>query len=81
MTELTISLPPVLKQWIDERVAQGLYADATDYVRDLLRRDQAAGGDAWLQAEIDEGLKSGRLNENPKDVLRQIVTQYPADRG
>ncbi len=83
MTELTISVPPALKQWIDERVAQGLYADANDFVRALLRRDQeqAAEDDAWLKAMIEEGLQSGRLNENPKDVLRKIMTDHPADRG
>lgn len=83
MTELTISVPPALKQWIDERVAQGLYADATDFVRALLRRDQeqAAEDDPWLKAMIDEGLQSGRLHENPKDVLWKIMTDHPADRG
>jgi antitoxin ParD1/3/4 len=83
MTELTISVPPALKQWIDERIAQGLYADANDFVRALLRRDQeqAAEDDAWLKAMIDEGLASGRLNEDPKNVLRKIMTDHPADRG
>lgn len=83
MKELTISVPPALKQWIDERIAQGLYADANDFVRALLRRDQeqAAEDKAWLKAMIDEGLASGRLNEDPKDVLRKIMTDHPADRG
>lgn len=77
MTELTISLPPVLKQWIDERVAQGLYADATDYVRDLLRRDQAAEDDSWLQAMIDDGLASKALDAEPEDVLDAIIAEDP----
>lgn len=83
MTELNISVPPALKQWIDERIALGLYADATDYVRDLLRRDQEQAEDEteWLKAQIDEGLASGRLHQNPKDVLRAIMTEYPANRG
>lgn len=77
MTELIISLPPVLKQWIDERVAQGLYADATDYVRDLLRRDQAAEDDSWLQVMIDDGLASKVLAAEPEDVLDGIIAEDP----
>lgn len=83
MTDMTISVPPELKQWIDERVALGPYADAADYVRDLLRRDQeqSAGEAEWLKAMIDEGLQSGRIHENPKDVLRDIMSEFPANRG
>ncbi|KPF75653.1 hypothetical protein IP68_07765 [Blastomonas sp. AAP25] len=83
MTDMTISVSPALKQWIDERVALGEYADAAEYVRDLLRRDQEQSADEaeWLKAKIDEGRASGRLNQNPKNVLREIMTEYPANRG
>lgn len=83
MTEMTISVSPALKQWIDERVALGQYADAADYVRDLLQRDQEQAADEaeWLKEMIDEGRASGRLNQNPKDVLREIMAEYPANRG
>jgi antitoxin ParD1/3/4 len=83
MTEMTISVSPALKQWIDERVALGQYADAADYVRDLLQRDQEQAADEaeWLKEMIDEGRASGRSNQNPKDVLREIMTEYPANRG
>ncbi|WP_446654781.1 type II toxin-antitoxin system ParD family antitoxin [Blastomonas sp.] len=79
MTELTISVPPALKQWIDERVAQGLYADANDFVRALLRRDQeqAAEDDAWLKAMIDEGLASKVLDQEPEAVLDAIIAEDP----
>ncbi len=83
MTDMTISVSPALKQWIDQRVALGQYADAADYVRDLLRRDQeqAAEETEWLKEMINQGLASGRLNQNPMGVLRDIMAEYPADRG
>lgn len=79
MTELNISLPPALKHWIDERVASGLYADAADFVRDLLRRDQeqALDDNAWAKAMIDEGLASRVLDEEPEDVLDAIIAEDP----
>jgi antitoxin ParD1/3/4 len=83
MTDMTISVSPALKQWIDERGALGEYADAADYMRDLLRRDQEQATDEteWLKEMIAEGLASGRLNQNPRDVLQDITIQYPANRG
>lgn len=79
MTELTISVPPALQQWIDERIALGLYSDATDYVRDLLRKDQA--DTFWLRARVEEGLASGIVDAEPEDVLDAIMAEDPDLRG
>ncbi len=40
--QLTIALPEALAAWIEERVRRGLYADASDLVRDLIRAARAA---------------------------------------
>ncbi len=83
MTQLNVSVPPQLKNWVDTRVAEGRYSSASDYVRDLLRRDQDAAMDEtiWLKGLIDEGLASGMLNQRPEDVLREIMAEYPAKNG
>ena len=39
--KLSLTLPPALDAWIKERVASGDFIDASDYLRDLVRRDQA----------------------------------------
>jgi antitoxin ParD1/3/4 len=56
MAQMNISLPDRLKAWADARVAEGRYSSASDYVRDLMRRDQD-GEEARLrlQAAIDTG--------------------------
>jgi len=41
MTSLNISLPRELLDWIDQRIASGEYADASGYISDLVRHDQA----------------------------------------
>jgi antitoxin ParD1/3/4 len=43
MATMNISLPDRMKHWIEERVATGRYANASDYVRDLVREDQDRG--------------------------------------
>ncbi len=83
MSQLNVSIPPALKAWIDVRVAEGRYSSASDYVRDLVRRDQDGAADEtlWLKGLIDEGLASGVIDTDPKLVLREIMAEYPAHRG
>lgn len=40
MATMTVSLPGPMKDWIEARIRQGDYASASDYVRDLIRRDR-----------------------------------------
>lgn len=79
MTQLTISMPPALEAWVQTRVAEGLYADAADYVRDLVRRDHADAEDdvQWVRAAIEEGLASGVIDREPEDVLKEIMARLP----
>lgn len=37
---MNISLPDALKQYVDEQVSQRGYATSSEYVRELIRRDQ-----------------------------------------
>ena len=40
MQIIRISIPKGLKDWIDGQVSSGRYVDASDYIRDLIRREQ-----------------------------------------
>ena len=40
MTTMNISLPDTLKSFVDEQVAQGGYGTSSEYVRELIRKDQ-----------------------------------------
>lgn len=82
MSQLNVSIPPSLRNWIDHRVAEGRYSSASDLVRDLLRRDQESAADEteWLRGLIAEGLASGVADGDPKDILREIMAEYPSHR-
>lgn len=41
MATMNVSLPDPMRAWIAARVDSGYYSNASDYVRDLIRRDQA----------------------------------------
>ena len=60
MATMNVSLPAGLKAWAEARAESGQYANTSDYVRDLIRRDQRrAEAVAAMQARVDEGLESG----------------------
>ena len=40
MSTMNVSLPDELKSFVDERVGQGGFGSTSEYVRDLIRRDQ-----------------------------------------
>ena len=40
MSTMNISLPEALKSFVDERVKQGGYGTSSEYVRELIRKDQ-----------------------------------------
>ena len=51
MASMNISLPDPLRDYVQERIDSGHYASASDYVRDLIRRDQGgiADEERWLR--------------------------------
>ncbi|WP_082443184.1 MULTISPECIES: type II toxin-antitoxin system ParD family antitoxin [unclassified Sphingomonas] len=57
---MNISLPDPMRAFVQRRIDAGDYASASDYVRDLIRRDQAEDMDvaAWLQA-LDQSIEQG----------------------
>lgn len=60
MSTMNVSLPEQMKSWVERQAASGRFANSSDYVRDLIRRDQARqAAVAEVQAAVDAGLASG----------------------
>ena len=79
MATMNVSLPDKMKQWIEEQVQTGRYGNASDYVRDLVRRDQERA-DAWekLQQMVDEALASGRVKMGRDELLARMRAKAKA---
>lgn len=74
MAQFNVSVPDGLKGWIDHKLAEGRYSSVSDYLRDLVRRDQERSDETvWVQAMIDEGLASETLSQDPRAVIDDIV--------
>jgi antitoxin ParD1/3/4 len=83
MSQLNVSIPPQLKSWIEHRVAEGRYSSASDYVRDLVRRDQESEPEdiEWVKARLAEGMASGVSDERPETIIENIIARRRARRG
>ncbi len=80
MSALNVSMPPALRKWVEQRLAQGRYASAADYLRDLVRRDQEHAQEdmTWLKAMVEEGRASGIVDAEPEEVIEDIIARFPA---
>ncbi|MBD3777327.1 MAG: type II toxin-antitoxin system ParD family antitoxin [Thiotrichales bacterium] len=61
MASMNISLPDQMKGWVEESVQSGLYANASDYIRDLIRQDHLKM--VALRQALIEGENSGTATE------------------
>ena len=59
MTSMNISLPDPLRDWVEGQVKGGRYGNASEYVRELIRRDQERQAQERLEQLLIEGLDSG----------------------
>ena len=60
MATMNVSLPDQMKACVEAQAKGGRYANASDYVRDLIRRDQEERA-VWaeIQSLVDEAIASG----------------------
>lgn len=78
MATMNVSLPDQMKDWIDSRVDGGSYSTASDYVRDLVRRDRDLQEKLTrLNELLAEGEASGISSRSPRAIIDGII----ADKG
>lgn len=56
---MSFALPESMREYIDQRVAAGHYGNTSEYIRDLVRRDQEEQARKRLRGLIEDGLASG----------------------
>jgi len=76
MATMNVSLPDPMKDWVEAQTKTGRYSNASDYVRDLIRKDQERTEKiARMQALVSEGLESGAGSRSMADLLRTAKTE------
>lgn len=83
MASMNVSLPDPMRDFVQSRIESGQYASVSDYVRDLIRRDQNRREDdeRWLRdldASIDRSfadLAAGRVHD-AEEVFDELAAKY-----
>ncbi len=79
---MNVSLTDSLREIVDERLRSGLYGNASEYVRELIRRDNEAT--RQMRALFDVGINSGAavpMTEGDWDELRAVARARPSRRA
>ena len=73
MATMNVSLPDPMKDWVEDQVKTGHFSNASDYVRDLIRRDQIyqEQREALINALV-VGEKSGVSERTIKEIWRDV---------
>ena len=69
MATMNVSLPDPMRDWVEAQIEGGQYANASDYIRDLIRHDQRRA--QALETAIAEGLESGRSSRQADDIMAE----------
>ena len=56
---MSFALPEAMRSYVNQRVASGQYGNTSEYLRELIRRDQEEQAKKRLRELIEEGLNSG----------------------
>ena len=80
MATMNNSLPEQMKAYAEAQARDGTYSNVSDYVRDLIRRDQMRrSAMAEIQVLIDESLASG--TSRPFDMQAFIARKVAGQKA
>ena len=77
MATMNVSLPGPVKEGVEDQVEGGLYSNASDYVRDLIRQDQYTQNKREL---LVNALKKGETSGISKRTLDDIWNDVKANK-
>jgi len=71
-----------MKDWVEAQAKTGRYSNASDYVRDLIRRDQVRSDKiAAMQRFVDDGHKSGVGSRSKDELFATAVARVDKMHG
>ena len=76
MATMNVSLPDAMKDWVERQTQSGRYSNPSDYVRDLIRRDQErANKIAAMQRLIDEAEEGGVSAKGVRQIFDEAIAR------
>lgn len=82
MATMNVSLPAAMKDWVEGRTETGRYSNSSDYVRDLIRRDQEREARIKaMQTLIDEAIEGGESDLSVEEIFDSIRQRARENAG
>ena len=73
MATMNISLPQQMKDWVEAQSADGKYANSSDLVRDLIRKEQIKQEKiAAMNEKIEEAYASGLVEMTVDELFAKV---------
>ena len=72
METMNIALPETLKSFVKNRVTDGGFGTASEYIRELIRADQKQLAKQQLESEILRGIASGEARAITKSDWQRL---------
>lgn len=77
MATMNISLPDQMKAWVEAQSADGRYANSSDVIRELIRRDMAVAEKvAHMRRLVAEAEAGGRSDETMQDIAERALDEH-----
>jgi antitoxin ParD1/3/4 len=77
MATMNISLPDAMKGWVEAQSESGKYSNSSDYIRDLIRREQLREEKiARMQALVDEARASGVSDRSLQQIRDEALVRF-----
>lgn len=84
MANINVSMPDHMRDWVQSRIDSGQYASVSDYIRDLIRRDQTEQDHAAALARMDKAVDAGLADlaagrtRPAEEVFGRLEAKYAA---
>jgi antitoxin ParD1/3/4 len=81
MASMNVSLSEQMKAWVEAQIESGLYHNASEYIRDLIRRDQGYHAQIEaLRAHLGESEADYAAGRSRRFAGKDEMAAYFADR-
>ncbi|MBN4069111.1 type II toxin-antitoxin system ParD family antitoxin [Beggiatoa alba] len=81
-TRKTITVTDQQDNWIKAQIAAGEFTNDSEYIRDLIRRDQASQADIdAIRAALIEGEQSGEPQSFDGDLFKQEMLKEALNKS
>jgi antitoxin ParD1/3/4 len=68
----TVTVTDQQDQWIKAQIEAGRFTNDSEYLRDLIRRDQETSRSNVLKQAVEEGLASGPSGRTVPQIMRDV---------